>query len=273
MKRRNFIKSLLPIGLFGGGIINLNAFPNSPVENVIIINGSPTGRFEKGIEELGGISRFVKKGDRVVIKPTMAFDNPPESGFNSNPELIQEIIQQCLDTGAKIVSVFDHTIDSWTKCYKNSGIERIAKDALARVLPANDERFYSEVKPEKEGILRSLKIHNSVLEADVIINVASARIENQGQFRGGIKNLTGFVWGRSFFENPDNEDDLAVLANYLNPSLNVVDGKGFQVISANCFAADILASETLNLDPGHFVYLKEEFFKGENLNNAKKIIL
>ncbi|NQU88600.1 MAG: DUF362 domain-containing protein [Mariniphaga sp.] len=256
MKRRDFIKAIVPVGFLAGNVFSLATSSNAFEDIVVVKNELPHLRFRKGIEEIGGIGRFVKKGQRVAIKPAMAYDQAPESGLNSNPLLVEEIIKQCRVAGARSVSVFDHTIESWTKCYKNSGIERIAKDAEARVLPANNEMFYSEINLAEPQELKTVKIHNSILEADVFINVAVARIDEKHGYLGSVKNLAGCIWSRQNIALPGNDKAMAELMYYIKPELTILDSTDFQVLTTDCVAADSLAFQFLNRNTDNIEYLK-----------------
>ena len=95
---------------------------------IISVSGNEiTDMYLQGIQEFGGIANYVKKGDRVVIKPNILTNSLPDEHRTTNPELLKSIIEQCYEADAKIVSIFEHTDDVWTKCYKNTGIERICK--------------------------------------------------------------------------------------------------------------------------------------------------
>ena len=79
------------------------------VDMVALLGGEPAEMFEKGMAALGGIERFVKKGDRVTIKPNIGWDKTPELAGNTNPDLIVALIKACKDAGAKEIFVFDNT--------------------------------------------------------------------------------------------------------------------------------------------------------------------
>jgi len=79
--------------------------------------------FDRGLAAMGGMKRFVSKGQTVVVKPNMAWDVRPELGANTNPALIERIVRRCIEAGASKVYVFDHTCDLWKRSYITSGIE------------------------------------------------------------------------------------------------------------------------------------------------------
>src|SRR5690606_2234178 len=149
MKRRNFISTTLKASLIAGaGLSSFNfahslsskSFPfSSDYDLAAIKGGEPDAMFDEAIKSLGGMSKFVKKGQTVVVKPNIGWDVSPERAGNTNPLLVKQIIKQCFDAGAKDVYVFDHTCDNWNKCYSNSGIERAVKDAKGKIVSGASE--------------------------------------------------------------------------------------------------------------------------------------
>ena len=75
--RRNFLKAAASVLALG-----LPRMP-SPTEaatghDLVVVSGDPAAATRKALEAMGGIGRFVQKGQRVVLKPNMSFANPPE---------------------------------------------------------------------------------------------------------------------------------------------------------------------------------------------------
>jgi len=72
------------------------AKPSSAIcDLVAVMGGEPAAMFKKAIAELGGMGKFVKKGDKVTVKPNIGWDKTPELAGNTNPELVKEIVKQC----------------------------------------------------------------------------------------------------------------------------------------------------------------------------------
>ena len=121
MKRRKFIKTTaigvaavtLPLGRE-----RLFALTKGDPQVVFIKNGEPEALVKAALKELGGISKFISKGDRVVVKPNMGWDRSPELAANTNPDVIAEIVRQCLSAGADSVKVFDRTCNKATGSIK-----------------------------------------------------------------------------------------------------------------------------------------------------------
>jgi uncharacterized protein (DUF362 family) len=234
MDRRTFFRNSLGASALAGSYLAFGGpkdllagvtprLAGGPIDLVAVRGGEAAQMFQKGIEAFGGMSAFVKKGQKVVIKPNIGWDVLPERGGNTNPKLVAEIIKHCLQAGAKEVVVFDHTCDEWQRCYKNSGIEAAVKDAGGRIAPAHTEGYYDEVAIPKGKVLRSAKEHELVLGADVFINVPILKHHSSSRVTGALKNLMGNVWDRGFWHGNDLHQCIADFGTFRKPTLNVVD--------------------------------------------------
>jgi uncharacterized protein (DUF362 family) len=232
MKRRDFFKKSIGAGLAAGAAVSLGGFdrlwpassPAAGYDMIAVMGGKPDSMFDIGIQELGGISAFITKGQKVVIKPNIGWDVPPEFGGNTNPLLVKRIVEHCFKAGAKEVYVFDHTCDNWVNCYKNSGIEKLAKDAGAKVIPGNSESYYQEISIPRGKILKSAKVHQILLETDVLINVPVLKDHSSTRMTGCLKNMMGNVWDRAYWHKNNLEQCIADYATYVKkPALNIVD--------------------------------------------------
>jgi uncharacterized protein (DUF362 family) len=198
--------------------------PGDDVDLVAVMGGEPEAMFRSGIEKLGGIQRFVKQGQKVVIKPNIGWDRTPELAGNANPLLVAEIVKQCFAAGAKEVKVFDHTCDEWTKCYANSGIKAAAEAAGAQMVPAHLESYYRTVKLPQGKKLVETQIHEAILDADAWINVPVLKHHGGAHLSISMKNLMGIVWNRQYFHSHDLQQCIADICTLENkPVLNVVD--------------------------------------------------
>lgn len=236
MDRRNFLKAIaltgaaLSIKESGAMTMMSQHFNAAPLpaagayDLVAVMGGEPAAMFRKGIAEMGGMSKFVKKGQKVVVKPNIGWDKKPEFAGNTNPDLVAEIVRQCIKAGAKEVVVFDHTCDDWRKCYANSGIEAAVKAAGAKMVPGHEESYYRAVALPKGKSLKSTKIHEAILNSDVWINVPVLKNHGGAQMSISMKNHMGIVWDRGFFHSHDLQQCIADVCTLEKAAvLNVVD--------------------------------------------------
>jgi uncharacterized protein (DUF362 family) len=195
----------------------------APFDLIAVKGGEPDVMLQKGMEALGGIQSFVKKGQKVVIKPNIGWDVSPERAGNTNPKLVSEIVRQCCNAGASEVYVFDHTCDNWQRCYKNSGIESAVKEAGGKIAPAHTEGYYQEVSIPNGKSLTKAKEHELILGSDVFINVPVLKCHSGARLTVSMKNLMGNVWDRSVWHRSDLHQCIADFATYRRPTLNIVD--------------------------------------------------
>jgi len=232
MRRRDFLKTSVGASLATGTALSLGGFNKlwastpsaTKYDMVAVMGGNPDAMFDLGIQEMGGMGTFVQKGQKVLIKPNIGWDVIPELAATTNPLLIKRIIEHCFKAGAKEVYVFDHTIDNWVNCYKNSGIGQAAKSAGAKVVPGNSESYYQNINIPGGINLQSAKVHQLLLETDVYINVPILKDHNSTRMTGCLKNTMGLVWDRGYWHSNNLIQCIADFALYeKKPALNVID--------------------------------------------------
>jgi len=239
MKRRDFIIKGAGAGFFTGSSVAFSSigsvFSKSnqepPYDLVAVKGGDPGIMFDKAILSLGGMRRYVRPNQTVVVKPNIGWDAPPERGANTNPQLVARIVEHCLSAGAKTVYVFDHTINEWTRTYSKSGIEKAARNAGAKVVSGNSESYYHPVTISNGRMLKSDKVHELILESDVFINVPILKSHGGAVLTISMKNLMGVMWNRRWWHDNDLHQCIADFASEIKPTLNVVDA--YRVMKRN----------------------------------------
>ncbi|MDD5704907.1 MAG: DUF362 domain-containing protein [Kiritimatiellae bacterium] len=263
MNRRDFLKGAALTGLAAtfklhAGVSLMSQATNAAAggatgcDLVAVMGGAPGVMFGNAIAEMGGLGRFVKKGQKVCIKPNIGWDRTPELAGNTNPELVAEIVRQCFQAGAAEVTVFDHCCDQWRNCYRNSGIEAAAKAAGATVVPGHEETYYREIALPRGVSLKSAKVHSAILDCDAWINVPILKNHGGAQMTIAMKNLMGIVWDRGTFHRNDLQQCIADICTLDKaPCLNVVDA--YRVLKANGprgrSEADVVTAKALFLSP------------------------
>ena len=238
MKRKDFLKTMVAAGASaavldtdGLQVIAQEAAAGIP-DLVAVLGGEPDEMFRRAITELGGMGRFVKRGQKVVVKPNIGWDKTPEMGANTHPLLVKEMVKQALDAGASEVVVFDHTCDEWRSAYKNSGIEDAVNEVGGKMMPADQEAYYREVTLSEGKSLTKTKIHTAILDCDVWFNVPVLKHHRGTHMTLALKNYMGIVWDRQFFHANDLQQCIADCGTYpKRPALNVIDG--YRVMKEN----------------------------------------
>jgi uncharacterized protein (DUF362 family) len=283
MRRREFFKTSLGAGVAAGAALSLGGYgklwASSPIgtkyDLVAVMGGNPDAMFDLAIQELGGMGAFVQKGQKILVKPNIGWDVIPELAANTNPLLVKRIIEHCFKAGAKEVYVFDHTCDNWVNTYKNSGIEKAAKSAGAKVVPANSENYYQSIQIPGGLKLKNAKVHEILLDTDVFINVPILKDHNSTRMTACLKNNMGIVWDRGYWHSNNLHQCIADYALFeKKPALNVIDCYNVivkhgpqgvskedvvqmksQILTTDWVAGDTAAAKMLGIDPEKIDYI------------------
>lgn len=235
MNRRKFLKNGLVFGTATGlgisglaniseGLASLKPDLTKGNYDLVAVRGEDVvAMFDKAMEEMGGMSQWVKPGQTVVVKPNIGWDVVPERAANTNPDLVGAVVRHCIDAGARRVTVFDHTCDNWQLSYTNSGIEKAVQDAGGRMVPGNFERNYRDVTIPGAQRLKEAKVHEQIIENDVFINVPVLKHHGSTMLTIAMKNLMGVVFDRRFWHRNDLHQCIADFCLYRKPDLNIID--------------------------------------------------
>lgn len=214
---------------------------------------------ERAIEELGGMGRFVKKGDRVWIKPNIGWDRTPELAGNTNPDVVATLVRLCFDAGAKSVQVGDNPVHAAVKSYEASGISAAVKPLGAEMLFLDKARFkQTDIRGER---VKSLLLYPDIIDCDLVINVPIAKHHVLSNATLGMKNYMGVMDNRQPFHQ-DFATCLTDLTRFMRPKLTVLDavrvltahgpsgGKPDDVAVKTTVAAgvDVVAIDALGVD-------------------------
>ena len=299
MERREFLKKSLTLGL-GAGVLFLpkglrggiaRALAEEQRPDLVALRGpSPEAMFDRGIAALGGIGRFVKPGQTVVIKPNISWDISEALGANTSPSLVARIIKHCLEAGAKRVYVMDHSIEYWERTLENSGIGAAIKAAGGVYAPSEEEKYYHKVDVNG-ATLKSVQVHESLLESDVMISVPVLKHHGGTGVTIAMKNLMGCVWNRREYHSKGLHGCIADFLRVRKPDLCVVDAyrvitrhgprggspgdiaaMNAQILSTDIVAADAASAKMLSREPsdvGHIRLAAEAGFGQIDLTKLK----
>jgi len=301
MDRREFLKTIgtaTVAATFGLGslerayaaIVPAMAAAAQAPDMVAVRNGEPAALVDAAIAAMGGMSRFVKRGQSVTIKPNIGWAVAPDLGANTNPVIVKRIIEHCLDAGAGKVYVFDNSCDSWRLSYSTSGIETASKNAGAEVVPAYSESLYQAVILTGGTTLRTVKVHELVLSSNVLINVPVLKNHGGAGMTAALKNYMGMVWDRNEFHRKGLDACIAEASLARKADLTIIDmyrvmksggPRGnpsskrelmkMLVASVDPVAADAAAARALGFEPSDFGYIAKAAKLGLGVTDLAKL--
>ena len=186
-----------------------------------VVGTTPTALVESAVTALGGMQRFVSRGDRVVIKPNIGWDRTALQAANTNPEVVAAVVKLALEAGAREVIVTDASCNEPARCFQRSGIWTRAHRAGARVvLPA--EHHFRTMRLRGE-VLDEWPVYRTLIEADRVINVPVAKHHNLARYTAAMKNWYGSLGGRRNRLHQNIDVSIADLATFIRPTVTIVD--------------------------------------------------
>jgi uncharacterized protein (DUF362 family) len=222
--RRRFLKMAA-----AGTALTLAGRPSLSVSkeeyDLAVISGEPAAATQKALEAIGGITRFVKKGQRVVLKPNMSFARTPDFSATTHPLVIATVAQACVEAGAQQVLVLDHTLQRAELCLERTGISEACKKIPGvHVLALQERKFFREVKIPQGKVLERVEVMQEISDGHLLINIPVAKSHSATGVSLGLKGLMGMIWDRESFHSQYNINQaIADLATVIKPQLTILD--------------------------------------------------
>jgi uncharacterized protein (DUF362 family) len=221
MERRTFLR-VCGSSFLAGKLFDGKLWAKEP-SSVSLSEGKDYQQITRNvIEALGGMKRFVKSGDTVVVKPNIGWDRRPEYAANTHPLVVRAIVEEALKAGAKRVKVFDNPCNEPRRTYENSGIPAALKGIEnVEVKQMEDERYR---KVQLQGLsLREWELYGEATSADVFINVPIAKHHGLTRLTLANKNIMGIMGGNRGYIHRDIENALADVNAVVRSHLTVID--------------------------------------------------
>jgi uncharacterized protein (DUF362 family) len=273
MNRRDFIKGAALAGLY------LKIGPTfvegqTAAPDLAQVQGEdPAAITRAAVAALGGMKKFVSRGDKVIIKPNIGWDRVPEMAACTNPDVVRALVEMSLNAGAKDVVIMDNTTNQAKRCYIRSGIQDAANQAGGKVLFTDEHRL--KKVPLKGEWLKGWEVFQDFLEADKIINVPIAKVHSLCRLTLSMKNWLGAIGGARNQLHQKLDQAIVDLQAFFKPSLTVLDAyrilvrNGPQggrpsdtqltktvVAGVDAVAVDALGAAFFNIKPQELLYLR-----------------
>lgn len=184
---------------------------------------------QKSLDFIGGIRRFVKQGDQVLLKPNLLYGKAPEKAVTTHPAIVKGMVRMVQEAGGKPFIGDSPSIGGLMKTAERAGIKEVAEEMGCPLV-----EFNNPVSPSgrRGSFFKSIEIDQSVLDADVVINLPKWKTHAQMLLTLGVKNLFGCIPGarKALWHLKAGEDQrrfaqvLVDLYQIISPSLTVLDG-------------------------------------------------
>ena len=226
-------------------------------------------KLEETISLLGGMNSFVRRGDRVLIKPNLLSASDPERRITTDPAIVKAVASMVLDSGAKPFIGDSPALEPFSRVARITGMEEVGKELG---IPVEDLTEPQQVQTDESYRFRNIEISSKVLNADAVINIPKLKTHCQMLLTLGVKNLFGTVvaqrkaeWHYRVGLDRDLFASLHLdIYRAVNPVLTILDGIwgmeghgpgngtprkfGLLAASGNALALDIFVCRYLGVD-------------------------
>lgn len=218
-------------------------------------------------DSLGGLDKFVKNGDRVLIKPNVVVPEPPWTGVNTDPRLLEALIELINANNPKKIMVGEHVRWHGPRVFEVSGLGEAVRRAGGEIIIFDDMAHVPVDNPlaKLESVVNVPEIY---FDCDVFINVPKMKTHLDTLISLCLKNIMGMV--------PSDPDCLAMhqhlyesivdLNRFFQPKLNIVDGiiahegqgpmfgtpvpdMNVLVAGCECVSVDAVSSAVMGIEP------------------------
>ena len=222
-----------------------------------------------GLDLLGGISAFVKSGERIVMKPNILTGTDPDKGVTTHPVVFEAVGKLLKEAGA---SVYYGDSPSFGKSEANlikAGLKQVGDQLGINLADFDSGR---PVSHRNALLVKKFIIANGVLDSDGLISLPKLKTHGLVRFTGAVKNQFGCVPGllksQYHVKLPDPYDFgtmLVDLNTLIKPRLYIMDGimamegngprsgrlKQLRILllSSDPIAIDATACRIIDLDP------------------------
>ncbi|MCX7921354.1 MAG: DUF362 domain-containing protein [Clostridia bacterium] len=252
---------------------------------------------KKSIDHLGGMSAFVKPGEKVLLKVNLLMKRKPEKVTTTHPSLAQALAELVIEAGGKPIigdspgGHYFYNKKVLEGVYETCGMKEAAEKSGAE-LNYNTEMI--DVPYPEGKITKTIKTIKPVLEADKIINIPKIKTHMMTVYSGAVKNLFGIIPGGNkmdyhlrFEDVRDFADLLIDICSFAKPTLTVMDAVigmegygptsgnpkkvGLIMASADPFALDVAATNIIGLQPEQVPTIKKSIERGLCTGDVKDI--
>ncbi len=196
-----------------------------PKARVAIVRGPDRAQtLGRGLDALGGIGRFITKGDTVLIKVNAAFASPPSLGATSHPELVVALVAQCKQAGAGRVLITDNPIHNPESCFELAGLAEAARQSGAKILLPT-ENLFASVSLAGGRLIQNWPVLAKAFDGvNKVLAVAPIKDHHRAGASMILKNWYGLLGGRRSVFHQDINSIIAELSMLIRPTLCILDG-------------------------------------------------
>lgn len=234
----------------------------------------------KVIEQLGGITKFVKPESSVLVKPNLLMAKGPETGIVTHPEVVRAVVRLLKEANCRIFvgdgpSVWGRYIEDVDTVYQMTGIKAMCDEEEVDLVTFESRRWHGK-----------FPLSTWLDTCNHVINIPKFKTHDLTLLTGAVKNLFGLVSGtfktelhKAYYRKEEFSKVLVDIFQDIKPSLTVVDGitalegdgpatkgmlrkLGVLVAGRDCVSVDMVLAQIMGIDPMEVLTTREAKRRG-----------
>ena len=184
---------------------------------------------DKCLEDIGGLSKYIKKGERVLIKPNIVAPMIKEKHATTHPLVVEVLYDMLKKIGAiPIIGESSGFMEIGDTAY-NMSVAGYNNDKLKGVLHPFEEKGFEDIRLKKSKRLKNIQAARLLFEVDKIIFVPKLKSHMITKYTGAIKNCYGCVGlttrrkGHTYSDYYALSECINDIYFYVNPDLCIMD--------------------------------------------------
>lgn len=235
---------------------------------------------KSSIDNLGGINKFIKKGQKVLLKPNLLRGASTEEAITTHPSVLKAMANLVKEIGGQPLIAespgagITYSESSLKDVYEKCGLTDIFEKK-----ELNYDIGIKDISYPKARLLKKFEIIKPAIEADVIINMPKIKTHSFTYLTCAVKNIFGLIPGRTkivyhgTLKDPDNFSRMLLdISDFIKPHLTIVDGIvgmdgdgpaagnpkkiGLILAGENILAMDFAICKLINMKPEKVSYLR-----------------
>jgi uncharacterized protein (DUF362 family)/NAD-dependent dihydropyrimidine dehydrogenase PreA subunit len=255
---------------------------------------------KRSIDLIGGIDRFAKSGQRVLLKPNILMPSSAEKCVVTHPDVVYAVAKLLVDNGCKVIIAESpgagmiYSAANLKKAYETVGYDQVAKDLGIEL---NMDVGARDVANPDGVLMKRLRLIEPVFNVDVVVVVSKMKTHLFTYMTGAAKNAFGLVPGmekptfHARLQEPDEFARMIVDVNeFVKPSLEIMDAVdamegdgpmsgtprhvGAVLASGSYTALDVVAARIMSIDPKVVCTIKSAAERGlisEDLSDVEVV--
>ena len=185
----------------------------------------------RAVDLLGGMRRFVRPGQRVLVKPNMLLPTDPDRAIVTHPVVVRAVVLLAQEAGGRVLIADNPGVSTihyaWQRAYERTGLAAVAAETGAEL----NAQIIAQQRPNPAGhLIKVVDTCTFVTEADVVISLPKLKTHGLMRYTGAVKNLFGTIPGLikpGYHVKLQTADQFAEmlldLASFVRPALTVMD--------------------------------------------------